>query len=142
MAATVDMVNQPPHYTYGKIEVIDIIDALQLGYYEGQVVKYVARYKHKNGVQDLEKAEWYLNRFIDITERRIQRNNSLEVVDIINALKLRSYEEQIMQYLVKYKHSVDINDLKEVKHNLQLLIQDVKKQIMYKDEENRNVSTN
>jgi hypothetical protein len=42
-----DLVNHPPHYTFGKFEVIDVIDDWQLGFYEGQVVKYVARAKHK-----------------------------------------------------------------------------------------------
>jgi hypothetical protein len=31
----------------------------------GNIIKYVARYKHKNGVEDLEKARWYLNKLID-----------------------------------------------------------------------------
>jgi hypothetical protein len=43
-----DTVNHPPHYNFGKIEVIDVIDDWQLGFYEGQVVKYVARAKHKH----------------------------------------------------------------------------------------------
>ena len=61
----VDMVNHPKHYTFGKYEVIDVIDDWQLGFYEGQVVKYVARAKHKgNELEDLKKAQWYLNRKI------------------------------------------------------------------------------
>jgi hypothetical protein len=60
-----DVVNHPPHYTFGKIEVIDVIEGLALGFHAGNVVKYVARYKHKNGVEDLKKAAWYLNRLIE-----------------------------------------------------------------------------
>jgi hypothetical protein len=60
-----DVVNQPPHYTFGAIEVIDALEAWQLGFHEGNVVKYVARAKHKgNELQDLKKAQWYLNRRI------------------------------------------------------------------------------
>ena len=64
-----DMVNHPPHYTQGKIEVIDFIDDKQLGFYEGQVIKYVSRAKLKgNELQDLKKAQWYLNRLISNME--------------------------------------------------------------------------
>jgi len=35
-----------------------------MGFLEGNIVKYIARYKHKNGLEDLKKAEWYLQRLI------------------------------------------------------------------------------
>jgi hypothetical protein len=59
-----DMVNHPPHYTKGKIEVIDFIEDQKLGYHEANIIKYVCRYKYKNGIQDLLKARWYLERLI------------------------------------------------------------------------------
>jgi len=64
-----DNVNSPPHYNQGAIECIDAIEAA-LGsnaeyYYQGNILKYVWRYKYKSGVEDLEKAKWYLNRMID-----------------------------------------------------------------------------
>ena len=64
-----NVVNHPSHYTQGKYEVIDYIEdklskeELQ-GYCVGNVLKYVSRFKHKNGLEDLKKAEWYLNRLI------------------------------------------------------------------------------
>jgi hypothetical protein len=64
-----DNVNHPRHYNSGKYEVIDVIeDSLKDGfepYCIGNVMKYVSRYKHKNGVEDLKKAQWYLGRVID-----------------------------------------------------------------------------
>ena len=63
-----DVVNHPSHYTYGKYEVIDVIDdatgELFEGFLVGNVIKYVMRYRHKNGVEDLKKARWYLDRLI------------------------------------------------------------------------------
>jgi hypothetical protein len=60
-----DLVNHPPHYTKGKIEVIDFIDDQNLDYHLSSVIKYVCRSPHKgNETQDLEKALWYLNRKI------------------------------------------------------------------------------
>lgn len=65
-----DPINHPSHYTQGGIECIEAIEAActgltgDEGYYVGQVIKYIWRWKHKNGLQDLEKAEWYLDRLI------------------------------------------------------------------------------
>ena len=60
-----DMVNHPPHYTKGGIETIDFIEAKELGYNLGNVVKYITRADHKGDKhEDLCKARWYLNREI------------------------------------------------------------------------------
>lgn len=64
-----DAVDHPPHYNFGKIEVIDFIEDQQLGFHEGNVVKYVARAKHKGReLEDLKKARWYLDRSIQRLE--------------------------------------------------------------------------
>jgi hypothetical protein len=61
-----DAVSHPPHYNAGKIEVIDAIEDWELGFHLGNAVKYIARAKHKGTeLQDLRKAAWYLNRFIE-----------------------------------------------------------------------------
>lgn len=59
-----DKIDHPAHYTQGGIEPIDYIEANDLNFCEGNVVKYVTRYRHKNGVEDLKKAKWYLERLI------------------------------------------------------------------------------
>jgi hypothetical protein len=60
-----DMVNSPPHYNHGAIEVIDALEAWDLPYHLACVVKYVARCQHKGKMlEDLKKSQWYLNRFI------------------------------------------------------------------------------
>lgn len=61
-----DNVNHPAHYKAGGIETIDFIEAKQLGYHLGNVVKYITRADHKgNRKEDLLKAQWYLNRAIE-----------------------------------------------------------------------------
>jgi len=61
-----DPVNNPAHYTVGGIETIDFIEAKQLGYNLGNVVKYITRADHKdNKMEDLRKAQWYLTREIN-----------------------------------------------------------------------------
>jgi len=58
-------IDHPQHYNVGKIEVIDFIEDQALGFHVGNVVKYLARSKHKGKeLEDLKKASWYLNRFI------------------------------------------------------------------------------
>ena len=54
----------PSHYKQGNIEVIDFILDQKLTYVEGNVIKYVSRYKYKNGLEDLKKAQWYLNKLM------------------------------------------------------------------------------
>lgn len=66
-----DMVNHPPHYASGKIECID---AMVSAFGEKSVAdycliaafKYIWRTKNKNGVQDIEKAQWYLNKYKEL----------------------------------------------------------------------------
>jgi hypothetical protein len=60
-----DMINSPPHYTAGGIETIDFIEAKKLGYNLGNVVKYITRSNLKGDrLENLKKAQWYLNREI------------------------------------------------------------------------------
>mgnify|MGYP003341672040 CR=1 FL=1 len=62
-SATPDMVNSPPHYKAGGIETIDFIEAKNLNYNLGNVVKYITRADHKGDrLENLQKALWYLNR--------------------------------------------------------------------------------
>ena len=63
------MVNSPAHYNEANIETIDIIQSVTgdgfESYLQGNILKYICRYKYKNGTEDLEKARWYLNRLIE-----------------------------------------------------------------------------
>lgn len=74
-----DIINHPPHYTLGKIEVIDFIEDKELNFNLGNVIKYVARAGHKKSsgksvdakaLEDLKKAQWYLNREIAARESK------------------------------------------------------------------------
>ena len=66
-----DTVNHPPHYRAGGIETIDFIEAKDLNYRLGNVVKYVSRAgkKASDPLEDLKKARWYLDREIAVRER-------------------------------------------------------------------------
>lgn len=66
-----DNVNHPAHYTSNRYEAIDVIeDAVSKlepveAFLTGQVLKYMLRWKFKNGAEDLRKAQWYLARLIE-----------------------------------------------------------------------------
>ena len=57
---------EPSYYKKGKIEVIDFIEDQDLDFHLGNVVKYICRCKEKNGIEDLRKALWYLQRAISL----------------------------------------------------------------------------
>ena len=56
----------PEHYQQGNIQVLDFINDQKFTYLEGNIVKYICRYKTKNGLEDLEKADYYLSRLIEL----------------------------------------------------------------------------
>ena len=65
-----NIVDKPPHYNQGTIECIvylkDNMDPVAFkGYLEGNVKKYLHRWRYKGGVEDLRKANWYLNRWLE-----------------------------------------------------------------------------
>ena len=68
-----DNVNNPSHYGQGNIEAIEYIEDFlneeeYIGYLRGNIAKYMHRFRYKNGVEDLKKAQWYLNRLIETQE--------------------------------------------------------------------------
>ncbi len=61
-----DEIDHQDHYECFEIQPIDFIEENDLGYHEGNIVKYVSRYDEKGGVEDLEKALWYIKRLIQL----------------------------------------------------------------------------
>ena len=67
-----DMVNHPPHYNKAGIETIEAIKAMTENgfeyYLQGNIMKYLWRYRYKNGAEDLKKAQWYLAELVSVVE--------------------------------------------------------------------------
>lgn len=81
---SVDNVNHPQHYqSKSGLETIDVIEAFTEELVGGEatntgnVLKYMCRWKSKNGLEDLKKARWYLNRLIGIVEKRDEEARKL-----------------------------------------------------------------
>lgn len=76
------MVSHPPHYqSETGLEAIDVIEAFTFDLKgieatdTGNVIKYICRWKNKNGLQDLKKAKWYLEHLINHVEK-LEKENS------------------------------------------------------------------
>ena len=73
-----DMVNHPQHYTQGGIECIDALKAATVGkrgieaVCVANVIKYLWRYEEKNGIEDVRKAKWYIERLLSELEESQQ----------------------------------------------------------------------
>ncbi len=70
MHMSFDSVNKPAHYNQSGIECIAAIEASMskeqfCGYLKGNIMKYMWRYEDKNKIEDLKKAQWYLNKLIE-----------------------------------------------------------------------------
>jgi len=71
---TEDIVNHPLHYNKGNIACIEAMEAMLtkeewIGYLRGNIFKYNWRFRDKNGVEDLQKANWYQDKLIETLHR-------------------------------------------------------------------------
>ena len=83
-----DMVNRPPHYNKSGIECITAISAATgdgFEYYlQGNIIKYVWRYPYKNGIEDLKKARWYLDKLIDISSTDSDKDKEYVIKSLLD----------------------------------------------------------
>ena len=73
-----DNINNPSHYNQGNLETIEIIKNKLTpeefkGYIKGNIIKYITREAYKNGLEDLKKAQWYLNYLINKLDSEINQ---------------------------------------------------------------------
>lgn len=66
-----DNINNPSHYVMGGIEPIEFIESNDLSFFQWAIIKYVFRYKYKNGLEDLKKAEFFIKRMIKNEENKL-----------------------------------------------------------------------
>ena len=91
-----DPINKPRNYNQGGIEVFDFIKSNNFNYAQGNVVKYVSRYRHKGTpVQDLLKARWYLNKLIEETASLIQQQKQQQEAEIKKMLMEQEFQYNI-----------------------------------------------
>ena len=85
----IDNVNHPKHYTQGGIECIDALKAATVGktgieaVCVANVIKYLFRYENKNGLEDVRKAQWYINRLIQELEEKKENRSFTDPDDVV-----------------------------------------------------------
>lgn len=85
----IDNVNNPTHYTQGEIECIDCIKAATVNkvgieaFCVGNAIKYLFRYENKNGLEDVRKAQWYINRLIQELEEKKENCSFTDPDDVV-----------------------------------------------------------
>lgn len=114
------MVSHPDHYKSGKYEVIDIIDEFtkDLSGTEAvctaNAIKYILRWKKKNGIQDVKKAIWYLQHMVDKEEERLQEEHA-EFDDEL--LKKTTYSKEFVDEALKHIPNTEVvKSCKTCKH--------------------------
>lgn len=74
-----ERINHPPHYTAGKVECIDALEAATTGLHgieavcTANAIKYLWRWKHKNGPEDLRKSVWYIEKLLSRVENEANK---------------------------------------------------------------------
>ena len=85
----IDNVNHPKHYTQGGIECIDALKAATVGktgieaVCVANVIKYCWRCEEKNGLEDVKKAQFYINRLIQELEEKKENNTFYDPDDVV-----------------------------------------------------------
>ena len=97
-----DMVNHPKHYTNGKIECIEALEAATVNkngieaVCVANIIKYLWRYESKNGLEDVKKSKWYLEHLIKYLEEQANKknknNNTLDETLLSLSNKIVKYE--------------------------------------------------
>ena len=72
-----DNVKHPAHYETGKFECIDVMKETQgieatMDFCVCNALKYIYRHRNKNGIEDIKKADWYLKKYIELQEEKVE----------------------------------------------------------------------
>lgn len=88
------------HYKKLKIEPIEYIEENVLHFHEGEIVKYITRWRDKGGIKDLEKVEWYVHRLMEREQARLalveaESINIMQQAGIMSEEEVRMSEEEV-----------------------------------------------
>ena len=83
------------HYVYNAIQPWDFIVSHDMGFLEGNIIKYVARYQVKGGLDDLEKAQHYLTKLIEVTNERNRQYERLQKTSTRTSVAAKHKAKQV-----------------------------------------------
>lgn len=99
-----DKVFKPAHYLEGKHETIDFLTGWGYGYCFGNTIKYLTRYRLKNGDEDLQKALWYLNRGFEEKEIGFKKIGSITAESYVKSKNIDDEVKSVIEILHKGIH--------------------------------------
>ena len=115
------MVSHPSHYqSETGLEVIDVIESFTFDLKgieatdTGNILKYICRWKNKNGLEDLEKAKWYLDHLIDHVSKLEEENKPSKAYDTDYYVETRYEAEKIVSdihSLIRTVGNASVSDL-------------------------------
>ena len=115
--------NEDNHYE-GTIQPMEFIEGKNLGFVEGNVIKYISRHKKKAGKLDLGKALWYLNRLLDKTDGKEYLTEDHSVKAFVESQKFSQLEAAIinkfMDYMI-YRRTADLYQVRDMIKTLSLI---------------------
>ncbi len=94
-----DNVNHPSHYNQGGIECIDAIEAATTNlkgiesFCTGNAIKYLFRWKEKNGAEDLKKAKWYIDRLISENKDKLPKDEDSDEKSTLTDEEMELFRE-------------------------------------------------
>ena len=119
-----NMINHPSHYNFSSIEVIDVIEQWNLNFHLGNTIKYIARCSKKgNLTDDLNKAKWYLNRYIVNTtypgyinicsNKMFIRTDKFYICNVLNDWKLSAELNYVLSAIYHHEYSSALKQLSD-----------------------------
>jgi hypothetical protein len=94
-----DNVNHPKHYTKG-MEVIEFIKNSNIDFVRGNIIKYISRYRYKNGIEDLKKAEWYCLYLINNYDNFKLKHNVRNINKYTKSWSLNKLETKLLHLVL------------------------------------------
>lgn len=108
------------HYSKGGIQPIHFTETNNLTFSEGNVVKYITRYKHKNGLQDLEKVDHYLD-FIEKYSETDRCYSEVDIDEYCVSNEFNEYQTNVLCSMFNYLLVEDIYYIEKAKQYLNKL---------------------
>ena len=104
------------HYSDLSIEPIQFTEANGLGFHEGNVIKYISRWRNKNGLEDIRKALWYCERLLEVETARVEQEMRQERVETIEMIfGCQTCEDCESPCMVPQNASNDLEDAEDCK---------------------------
>ena len=120
-----DVINHPKHYETDKVECIEAMEITQgrgavMSFCLCNAFKYLWRHQRKNGVEDVKKAQWYLNKYIELAEKEgvpicnELKKESLDFMDAPKELKDELFKDMVKDAAQRFNSQLKEDELRDL----------------------------